>query len=161
MDKRLRELAWELVNASEIFERTLSQWNTLARTQLFTATKAMKEALSSTSEPPTHVTFDKPIIGSDGMVQTGWQSAAPSEPQASEPPKPEYQDATIYFDEVPEQGSNRAMIYIWPKPQPESVSAQGNKQVFMCGCISYNTALVPRCPIHKQASEPPASEGQT
>src|SRR5208282_620362 len=81
--------------------------------------------------------------------------AAPSEPQASEPPKPEYQDATIYFDEVPEQGSNRAMIYIWPKPQPESVSAQGNKQVFMCGCISYNTALVPRCPIHKQASEPP------
>src|SRR5208282_263116 len=88
-------------------------------------------------------------------------NAAPSEPQASEPPKPEYQDATIYFDEVPEQGSNRAMIYIWPKPQPESVSAQGNKQVFMCGCISYNTALVPRCPIHKQASEPPASEGQT
>jgi len=30
------------------------------------------------------------------------------------------------------------------------LSAQGNKQVFMCGCISYNTALVPRCPIHKQ-----------
>jgi len=84
-DKRLRELAWELINASELFERTLSQWNTLPRTQLFTATKAMKEALSSTSEPPTHVTFDKPIIGSDGMVQTGWQSAAPSEPQASEP----------------------------------------------------------------------------
>src|SRR5208282_4024634 len=85
MDKRLRELAWELVNASEIFERTLSQWNTLARTQLFTATKAMKEALSSMSEPPAHVTFDKPVIGSDGVVQTGWQSAAPSEPQASEP----------------------------------------------------------------------------
>src|SRR5271157_5556364 len=45
--------------------------------------------------------------------------AVTSEPQASEPPKPEYQDATIYFDEIPEQGSNRAMIYIWPKPQAD------------------------------------------
>ena len=49
---------------------------------------------------------------------------------------------------------NAYLLAVPSEPQPESVSAQGNKQVFMCGCISYNTALVPRCPIHKQASEP-------
>jgi len=103
--------------------------------------------LSSTSEPP-----------------------APSEPQASEQVTSVNSDIALahssFIKPQPESVSNEPMMTVAQRNyqaayiaatmanQPESVSAQGNKQVFMCGCISYNTALVPRCPIHKQASEP-------